>query len=140
MRTRGVPQLSVAQTILSQLGGNQFLVMTGAKNLSSDSRSLRFDIGKNGSQANRVKVSLRGDDTYDMEFWKKGRDVNPYTILMKYADKGLSEAEFNAKVKAATEKAKKNAEPKLLKRYSGVYFDQLQSLFTRYTKMNTKLF
>lgn len=142
MSERGVSPFrqSVAQTILQQLGGNQFVAMTGAKNLVATDNGLRLDFGKNASQANQLKITLRGDDTYDMEFWRKERNFNPYSILMRYADKGLSEAEFNAKVKAATEKAMKNAEAKMLKRYSGIYFDQLQPLFREFTKMNTRLF
>jgi hypothetical protein len=75
-----------------------------------------------------------------MQFIKQGREVNEYTILMRYADKGLSEQEFNETVSKAIEKAKKNAEPKTLKEYNGIYFDQLQPLFTEYTKMYTRLF
>ena len=55
-------------------------------------------------------------------------------------DKGLSEQDFNETVTKAIERAKKNAEPKVLKEYNGIYFDQLQPLFTEYTKMYTRLF
>ena len=130
---------SIANTILSQFGGRQFVAMTGAKNLVALENSLRFQIGRNGSKANVVKVILNGDDTYTMQFIKY-RDFNPYTILMRYADKGLSRDEFNAKVREATEKAKAAAAPQVLKEYKGIYCDQLQELFTDYTKMNTRLF
>jgi uncharacterized protein YqeY len=75
-----------------------------------------------------------------MSFIKTGREVNEYTILMKYANKGLSEQEFNETVSKAIEKAKKNAEPKVLKEYKGLFSDQLQEFFTEYTKMYTRLF
>lgn len=130
----------IANTILSQFGGHKFTVMTGAKNFVAIENGIRFNIGKNGSQANMVKVILNGDDTYTMSFIKQGRDFNEYTILMKYADKGLSEQEFNETVSKAIAKAKKNAEPKTLKEYNGLFFDQLQESFTEYTKMYTKLF
>jgi hypothetical protein len=114
--------------------------MTGAKNFVAIENGIRFNIGRNGSKANMVKVVLLWDDTYTMQFIKIGKAVNPYTIMMRYADKGLSEQEFNEVVAAAIKKAEKNAEPKVLKEYKGIYFDQLQGLFTDYTKMYTKLF
>ena len=131
--------MNIAKTIFQQLGGNKFAIMTGAKNLIAVKDGIRFNIGRNGSKANMVQITLRWDDTYTMQFWRKGSDFNPYAILMRYADKGLSEAEFNEAVKKATEKAVKNAEPKLLKEYDGIYCDQLQELFTEYTKLYTRL-
>ena len=130
----------IANTILSQFGGHKFVVMTGAKNMVAIDNGIRFNIGQNGSKANTVKVVLNSDDTYTMSFIKAGREVNEYTILMRYANKGLSDQEFNETVSKAITKAKKNAEPKTLKEYNGIFFDQLQPLFTEYTKMYTRLF
>lgn len=130
----------IANTILSQFGGHEFILMTGAKNFVVIENGIRFNIGKNGSQANMVRVILNWDDTYTMSFIKQRRPINEYTILMKYANKGLSEQEFNETVSKAIAKAKKNAEPKTLKEYKGIFFDQLQELFTEYTKMYTRLF
>ena len=126
----------IANTILSQFGGHKFVVMTGAKNMVDIENGIRFNIGQNGSKANTVKVILNGDDTYTMQFWKQGREINPYTLMMKYYEQGMSEAQIEAKVKEAAKKA----EPKMLKEYEGIYFDQLQSLFTEYTKLYTSLF
>lgn len=131
---------TIATTIYNQLGGHKFVVMTGAKNMVSIENGLRFNIGQNGSKANTVKVILKGDDTYTMQFIKQGREVNEYTILLRYMDKGLSEQDFNETVTKAIERAKKNAEPKVLKEYNGLFFDQLQEFFTEYTKMYTRLF
>ena len=131
---------TIATTIYNQLGGHKFVVMTGAKNMIAIENGLRFNIGQNGSKANTVKVILNGDDTYTMQFIKQGREVNEYTILLRYMDKGLSEQEFNETVTKAIERAKKNAEPKVLKEYNGLFFDQLQPLFTEYAKMYTRLF
>lgn len=130
----------IAQTILTQLGGHKFAVMTGAKNFVAIDNGIRFNIGKNGSRANLVKVVLDWDDTYTMSFIRQGKMANEYTILIKYANKGLSAEEYNEQVKKAIERAKKNAEPKTLQEYSGLYFDQLQEFFTQYTKMYTRLF
>ena len=131
---------TIATTIYNQLGGHKFVVMTGAKNMVAIENGLRFNIGQNGSKVNTVKVILNGDDTYTMQFIKQGREVNEYTILLRYMDKGLSEQEFNETVTKAIERAKKNAEPKILKEYNGLFFDQLQEFFTEYTKMYTRLF
>lgn len=103
-------------------------------------RGLRFRIGRNYSKANIVRITLRGDDTYDMQFIRMGKEVNPYNIMMRYAGKGLSAEEFNTKVREATERASQAAEPKVLKEYNGVYCDQLEELFRDYTKLNTRLF
>ena len=130
----------IAQTILNQFGGHKFVVMTGAKNFAAIDNGIRFSIGKNGSRANLVKVVLDWDDTYTMSFIKQGKLANEYSILIKYANKGLSAEEYNEQVKKAIERAKKNAEPKVLQEYSGLYFDQLQEFFTQYTKMYTRLF
>ena len=127
---------TIATTILSQLGGHHFVVMTGAKRMVAIENGLRFNIGSNGSKANMVKVILNADDTYTMQFWKQGRDVNPYVLMQKYFEKGMTEDQIKAKVQEATKKA----EPKILKEYEGIYFDQLQSLFTEYTKLYTSLF
>jgi len=130
----------IANIILQQLGGRHFAIMTGAKQFVAIDNGIRFRIGRNATRANQVKIVLRFDDTYNMEFWHIGKEVNPYTILMRYAKKGLSEEEYNKQVKAATERAKKAAEPAKLKAYEGIYFDQLQELFTQYTGLYTRLF
>ena len=62
--------LKVAETILEQLGGNQFRMMTGAKNLAGDENSLSMRIGRNSSNSNYLKITLNSMDLYDMEFCK----------------------------------------------------------------------
>ena len=130
----------IASVILQQLGGRHFCVTVGAKQLVAIDRGLRFRIGRNYSKANIVRITLRGDDTYDMQFIRMGKEVNPYNIMMRYAGKGLSAEEFNTKVREATERASQAAEPKVLKEYNGVCCDQLEELFRDYTKLNTRLF
>lgn len=62
--------LSVAQTILSQLGGNKFLAMTGAKNLVGGSDSLQFSIGRGAvNKANKVRITLNDFDEYTVSFY-----------------------------------------------------------------------
>jgi hypothetical protein len=60
--------MTIAKTILEQLGGNRFIAMTGAKNLLSQDNALTFKIGRNSSQVNFVKIELTPDDTYTMTF------------------------------------------------------------------------
>ena len=108
--------------------------MTGAKDFCAIDNGLRFRLGKNGSRANLVKIILDGDDTYRMQFWRIG-NFNPFTLTAKYVEMGLAPDVINAKI----EKAKQNAEPKLLKEYTGLFFDQLQEFFTEYTKLYTRL-
>ena len=62
--------MKVAKTILEQLGGNQFRMMTGAKNLAGDENSLSMRLGRNSSNSNYLKITLNSMDTYDMEFAK----------------------------------------------------------------------
>ena len=62
--------MRVAETILSQLGGNRFRVMTGAKNFAATDNSLRMRIGRNKTNANYMEVSLNMLDLYDITFAK----------------------------------------------------------------------
>jgi len=95
---------NVAKTILQQLGGRRFIVMTGAKNMTDHGKALSFRIPKGKGGINYVKITLTGRDDYDMEF---GR-----IHALKYTVK---------------------------KTLSGVYFDQLQPIFTEYTGLYTSL-
>ena len=60
----------VAKTILSQLGGNKFRVMTGAKNFMDHGDALSMRIGRNSSNSNYFKVTLNLMDLYDLRFSK----------------------------------------------------------------------
>ena len=63
--------MTVANTILDQLGGNKFLVMTGAKNLVGTENILQMTLPRvPGNKVNRLRVRLRGDDTYTVETFK----------------------------------------------------------------------
>ena len=74
--------MTVAQTILSQLGGGKFVVMTGAKNLADYGNALGFKIPRNKSKANYVKITLTPADLYDIEFMRL--DVRTgFTVLHK---------------------------------------------------------
>lgn len=60
-----------AQTILSQLGGNRFVAMTGCSNFLSDTNSLSFKLPRGvANKATHCTVTLDSSDTYTVEFVK----------------------------------------------------------------------
>ena len=58
----------VAQTILQQLGGRQFMAMTGAKGFVGSDAVLLFSIPKTERGINKVRVTLTPMDMYRVEF------------------------------------------------------------------------
>lgn len=108
--------MKVADTILEQLGGNKFLAMTGANHLLSDGNTLRMNLPKNASKANRLWITLNADDTYTMNFFK------------------FTAGRLNKKTFAWTEDKKVD-----VKEIKGVYCDMLQDIFTSVTGMYTHL-
>lgn len=108
--------MKVADIILEQLGGNKFLVMTGANHLLSDGNTLRMNLPKNASKANRLWITLNADDTYTMNFFK------------------FTAGKLNKKTFSWTEDKKIN-----VKKIEGVYCDMLQDIFTSVTGMYTHL-
>jgi hypothetical protein len=82
--------LTVAHTILAQLGGPRFIAMTGARNFVGADRSLSFmlpRIAANG--ANRCTITLDPSDTYTLTFsWFRGVNNTPKgRETMVYADR-----------------------------------------------------
>jgi hypothetical protein len=99
-------KLQVANTILEQLGGNRFAMMTGAKNFAGGHDYLSFGIPSNNmARVSHVIVRYNeGQDLYEMKFMSirgiKCKDVASF---------------------------------------EGLFFDQLQSIFTQVTGLYTKL-
>lgn len=108
--------MRVADIILEQLGGNKFLAMTGANHLLSDGNTLRMNLPKNASKANRLWITLNADDTYTMNFFK------------------FTSGKLNKKTFTWTEDKKVD-----VKEIKGVYCDMLQDIFTSVTGMYTHL-
>ncbi len=106
----------IANTILQQLGGGRFIAFTGSKDFIAIENGLQISLAKNASKANRLKVTLNGMDTYDMEFYR-------YTAP-RYSTRGGQFRMYPEKVT-------------MVKEYKGIYFDQLQELFTETTGMYT---
>lgn len=112
--------MRVADIILEQLGGHKFVVMTGSKNFVADGDTLRMNLARNASKANRLWITLDADDTYTMRFFK-------------YTAGGWK---VDHKKQTVVEKPEKIEE---VKTYKGIYCDQLQELFTETTGMYTHL-
>ena len=77
--------MSIAKTILEQLGGNKFRVMTGAKNLMGIENGLVMKLGRNSSNSNYLKITLNMMDMYDMEFAKVTR-MGEKKSVKEYSD------------------------------------------------------
>jgi predicted transcriptional regulator of viral defense system len=74
----------IAKTIISQLGGNRFVAMTGAKKFSALENGVQFYVPmKTKNKSNIIKITLNGLDLYDVEFNRV------------YASKFTSISEFN---------------------------------------------
>lgn len=64
--------MTIAETILEQLGGRKFCVMTGAKHLMSYDNGLQIKLPSNFATdgINVVRISLTPSDEYSIEFGK----------------------------------------------------------------------
>lgn len=103
--------IEIAQTILNQLGGKRFSVMTGAKDHVAIENGVRFKIGRNATSCNTVSVEYdAGRDLYNMTFEKVSLSRKTWEVTRKK-----------------------------IKIFEGVFADQLQELFTDTTGMCTSL-
>ena len=122
MTKRSIPDNSafpsVAEQILLQLGGRRFVAMTGSSHFLADEDSLSMRLIRNQSGANRLRITLRGDDLYDMSFF--------YYRLPQYRVR-------NGKVVETPEMHRE------IKTYEGVFCDQLRELFTEVTGLETQM-
>jgi len=102
----------IAMTIRAQLGGQKFVVMTGARDFMALTRGanpypgLKFRLPSNfaTSGINRVTILLNAEDTYDVEFGKS-----------------------------------RGSSYKVIAKHEGIYVDMLRELFTRVTGLDTSL-
>ena len=66
--------LTVAETILQQLGGRRFTVMTGASNIAGSEDSLSFRLPGGGGFCkdgiNVVRITLNSMDLYDVVYMR----------------------------------------------------------------------
>lgn len=104
---------TICETILQQLGGRRFIVMTGAKNfIDCGSGELSFRLpskpGYTKDGINVVSIKLEDNDTYTMTFYRLGKS-NKCTTLAKIAT------------------------------VDDVYCDMLTEVFTNHTGLYTRL-
>lgn len=75
--------IQIANTILSQLGGNRFIAMTGAKNFIALQSGLQLDLPKKAHYVKngitRLWIELTPADTYTIRAWKI-RGMNAYQV------------------------------------------------------------
>lgn len=102
-------RMQIAKTILGQLGGRQFMVMTGARNCFATQDGLQFSLPSNGRHPesnktiNRVRVDLT--------------EMDDYTVSVHYVRR-LSVTDIDQR--------------------EGVYCDNLQEVFTDLTGLLTR--
>ena len=96
--------MEVAKTILQQLGGNKFIVMTGAKNFTGSPDALSFKLPGGGGFCKDGINAVTPADDYNIDFMR----VRGMTV-------------------------------KTIKKVDGIYFDQLQEVFTEATGLRTSL-
>lgn len=77
----------VAQTILQQLGGRRFIVMTGAKNFTGGEQTLSFKVPSNTTKGriSHVRITLNACDLYDVEYLS----IRGTTIKTVSTDEGI---------------------------------------------------
>src|SRR3954454_22827761 len=66
-------ELTVARSILDQLGGARFVAMPGARELVGSADSLTFKIGANPKRVSQVRVTLTPADLYSVTFFRIGK-------------------------------------------------------------------
>jgi hypothetical protein len=105
-----IPLNPVARTILEQLGGNKFIVMTGAKSFVQTDRALYMIIPMGPGRGRRMfRVELADNDTYRVRLSR----LRP---------------------------GKRQPEVETIAAQDDVYCDMLAAVFERMTGLRTRLF
>jgi len=70
--TKSEQNKAIADTILQQLGGQKFIVMTGANSFSYGDNNLNFRLSSRITKhkAQCMRITLNGKDLYDLELMK----------------------------------------------------------------------
>ena len=81
--------MTIATTILEQLGGNRFTAMTGANKMIAHAAGLQFNIPRSTNGANRVVITLTPADLYEVRFYSiRGLKFREVALLEGvYADR-----------------------------------------------------
>ena len=80
--------MSISETILAQLGGNGFAMLTGSKNFvtSHKGEGLTFQPGRNPKSVTHVEIILEPSDTYRVRFSRMNAKTLQFTTLAEHAD------------------------------------------------------
>jgi hypothetical protein len=70
--------LTVPQAILAQLGGESFMMTSGATRLVGSADSLTIKLGRNARRVTHVRVTVTHDGLYDMTFFTIGKGPQSY--------------------------------------------------------------
>ena len=65
--------LTASQTILARLGGESFVMTSGATGLVASADSLTFKLSRNPRRVTHVRVTVTHDGRYDMTFFTIGK-------------------------------------------------------------------
>ena len=99
----------IAATILQQIGGKRFVVMTGSHDFINLGNGLRMSLSRNKTSANRLEIIYdEGADLYNVRFYRQS--INHTTFEVTTKD---------------------------IKAYEGVYCDMLEDIFTDVTGLYT---
>ena len=100
---------TIARTILEQIGGKRFAVMTGSRDFVDMGNGLRMSLTRNKTSANRLDIIYdAGIDLYNMRFYRKS----------------FSKKTFESKTKD-------------VEVHEGIFFDMLEEVFTQVTGLYT---
>ena len=100
----------MAKTILQQIGGRRFVVMTGSHDFINLGNGLRMSLSRNKTSANRLEIIYdEGADLYNLRFYRQT----------------FSKKTFEVKTKD-------------IKTYEGAYCDMLEEIFTDVTGLYTR--
>lgn len=102
---------TIAETILNQLGGNKFTLMTGARQFVGGDDHLMFSLprGFASNKINKVVITLNASDTYDIGFFQ-------------YISSGKRAGECN-----------------VIRQEMRIYGDMLCKIFTEVTGLDTRI-
>ena len=110
--------MTIAETILEQLGGRRFAVMTGTKEfVEIGNNALQMRLARNSSGANRLLITLdEAKDLYIMRFFRvTGGKISRKTL--EWIPKKIKE----------------------IAAFEDIYCDQLEEIFREVTGLKTRM-
>jgi len=78
--------MMVSKEILRQLGGNRFIVMTGAKGFVGSDDALSFQLPKASKKIKGVRITLNKNDLYDLTFGYMNKKTFEWVVVASFED------------------------------------------------------